>query len=160
MRDIIQKREIKFNLIVLRAYPSTYYSFDNIDFGTVQGFTLGYNLRADKNITLRANYTLQFAKGTGSSAGSNLAIIASGQPNLRTLTNLSFDQRHRFNVSLDYRFGMGSEYNGPTWKRQSKKDESRMVETRLLENTGVTFYSLLHQVCHIVDLIPHILTMV
>jgi outer membrane receptor for ferrienterochelin and colicin len=120
------------------AYPSTYYSFDNIDFGTVQGFTLGYNLRADKNITLRANYTLQFAKGTGSSAGSNLAIIASGQPNLRTLTNLSFDQRHRFNVSLDYRFGMGSEYNGPTWKRQSKKDESRMVETRLLENTGVT----------------------
>lgn len=120
------------------AYPSTYYSFDNIDFGTVQGFTLGYNLRADKNITLRANYTLQFAKGTGSSAGSNLAIIASGQPNLRTLTNLSFDQRHRFNVSLDYRFGMGKDYNGPTWKRVSKKDETKMIETRWFENAGAT----------------------
>ena len=119
------------------AYPSTYYSFDNIDFGTVQGFTLGYNLRSGKNITLRANYTLQFAKGTGSSAGSNLAIIASGQPNLRTLTNLSFDQRHRMSATIDYRFGMGSDYNGPVWKRESK-DGKTIKETRWFENTGVT----------------------
>lgn len=118
------------------AYPSTYYSFDNIDFGTVQGFTIGYNLRSEKNITLRANYTLQFAKGTGSSAGSNLAIIASGQPNLRTLTNLSFDQRHRMSATLDYRFGMGSEYNGPTYEKATKDGKVKVV--RWLENTGAT----------------------
>lgn len=86
------------------AYPSTYYSYDNIDFGTVQGFSLGFNLRAKKFVNLRATYTIQFAKGTGSSAGSNLAIIASGQPNLRTLTNLEFDQRHRITADLSFDF--------------------------------------------------------
>lgn len=116
------------------AYPSTYYSFDNIDFGTVQGFTLGYILRAERNLTLRANYTLQFAKGTGSSAGSNLAIIASGQPNLRTLTNLSFDQRHRISVNFGYNYEDGARYNGLITKYKNKKGENK--EIRWFENAG------------------------
>lgn len=120
------------------AYPSTYYSFDNIDFGTVQGFTLGYNLRAEKNLTLRANYTLQFAKGTGSSAGSNLAIIASGQPNLRTLTNLSFDQRHRITANLDYRYGTGADYNGYIYKSKKVTADNKRKEYKVFENMGAT----------------------
>lgn len=119
------------------AYPSTYYSFDNIDFGTVQGFTLGYILRAEKNLTLRANYTLQFAKGTGSSAGSNLAIIASGQPNLRTLTNLSFDQRHRISATFDFRYEGGPNYNGYIQKIKDK-DGKVKKEIRWFENAGAT----------------------
>ena len=117
------------------AYPSTYYSYDNIDFGTVQGFTVGYDLRSTKNVTLRASYTLQFAKGTGSSETSSLAIIQSGQPNLRTLTNLSFDQRHKLSANLDYRFGYGTEYNGPKTIKQTKDGTAK--EINWLENFGV-----------------------
>ena len=102
------------------AYPSTYYSYDNIDFGTVQGFTLGFNLRAKKFVNLRASYTIQFAKGTGSSAGSNLAIIASGQPNLRTLTNLEFDQRHRITADLSFDF----------------EDDSKVISEWVSKKTG------------------------
>lgn len=116
------------------AYPTTYYSFDNIDFGTVQGFTLSYDLRRTKNVTLRASYTLQFAKGTGSSETSGKAIIQSGQPNLRTLTNLSFDQRHRLSANIDYRFGAGVDYNGPTVK---KEKNGKLKETRIFENMGI-----------------------
>ena len=116
------------------AYPSTYYSYDNIDFGTVQGFTVGYDLRSTKNVTLRASYTLQFAKGTGSSETSSLAIIQSGQPNLRTLTNLSFDQRHKISANLDYRFGYGTEYNGP---KSVRVKDGKTKEINWLENFGV-----------------------
>lgn len=117
------------------AYPTTYYSYDNIDFGTVQGFTVSYDLQRTKNITLRASYTLQFAKGTGSSATSGLAIIQSGQPNLRTLTNLSFDQRHKLAATIDYRFGWGGDYNGPTTHRETK--DGKQKETKVLEGFGV-----------------------
>ena len=116
------------------AYPTTYYSYDNIDFGTVQGFTLSYDLQRTKNVTLRASYTLQFAKGTGSSETSGLAIIASGQPNLRTLTNLSFDQRHKLSANLDYRFGYGTDYNGPITK---KVKNGKSKEIKWLQNTGI-----------------------
>lgn len=119
------------------SYPSTYYSYANLDFGTVQGFSLSYDLRRIKNVSLRAGYTLQFAKGTGSSASSNLAIIASGQPNLRTLNNLSFDQRHRISANLDYRFEGGADYNGPK-TQYSKKGTNKVKEIRWLENTGIT----------------------
>jgi len=119
------------------AYPTTYYSFYNQDFGTVQGFVLGINMRGAKNLTFRANYTLSFAKGTGSSAQSNLLIIASGQPNLRTLTNLSFDQRHNVSGMIDLRFDQGTNYNGPVTVKQKKGTDTKK-EIRWLENSGVT----------------------
>jgi len=119
------------------AYPNTYFSYENQDFGTVQGFTLGLAMRGAKNLTFRANYTLQFAKGTGSSAGSNLSIIASGQPNLRTLVNLNFDQRHNISGIIDLRFGQGINYNGPVTVRQKKGTDTKQ-EIRWLENSGVT----------------------
>jgi hypothetical protein len=117
------------------AYPNTYYSFNNIDFGTVQGFSLSYDLRKSDNIRLRASYTLQFAKGTGSDATSSKSIVASGQPNLRTLSNLSFDQRHAVKVNVDYRFGYGKEYNGPQTSRKTKDNKIKTINW--LENTGI-----------------------
>jgi hypothetical protein len=60
-----------------------------------------------------ANYTLQFADGTGSGATSNLELTDTEQPNLRFMVPLDFDTRHSFTVSLDYRYGEGSAYNGP-----------------------------------------------
>ena len=120
------------------AYPNTYYSYQNIDFGTVQGFTFTYRMNRTKNITLSANYTLQFAKGTGSSSQSQLAILQAGQPNLRTLTNLSFDQRHRIGVNFDYRFESGVNYDGPKTEKVKIVDGKETVkEIEWLANTGV-----------------------
>ncbi|MDR1346314.1 MAG: TonB-dependent receptor [Bacteroidales bacterium] len=121
------------------AYPSTYYSYDNLDFGTVQGITLGYTLQKTKGIALNVGYSIQFAKGTGSSAESQKSIVASGQPNLRTLTNLSFDQRHSLTATISYEFGTGTEYTGPTSKKGKVDKEGNTLtkETRWLENVGI-----------------------
>jgi outer membrane receptor protein involved in Fe transport len=49
---------------VFQAYPNTYRSFGNRDFGTVKGVTISYDLRRTGNIRMTASYTLQFAEGT------------------------------------------------------------------------------------------------
>jgi hypothetical protein len=120
-----------------QAYPSSYYSTINMDFGTVQGFQFDLEMRRVKNLSFRAGYTLQFAKGTGSTSGSTLALIRSGAPNLRTLTALSYDQRHKINLTLQYSFATGVFYNGPTTKKQIKNSD-RVKEVRWLEASGIS----------------------
>lgn len=129
-----EKRDMIQSFRYTGAYPTTYYSYNNQDFGTVQGFAFNYTLRRTRNVELRASYTIQFAKGTGSSPTSNIAIIASGQPNLRTLTNLSFDQRHRLNARIDYRFDSGAAYDGPKTIREK---DGKQKTIRWFENAGV-----------------------
>ena len=109
------------------AYPATYYSYTNIDFGTTQGFTIGLEMRKVKHVSFSTNYTLQFAKGTGSSSTSAANIIAAGQPNLRTLTTLSFDQRHVLNANINLSCGHGE---GGTFYLNKK-------EIHPLENSGM-----------------------
>ncbi len=118
-----------------QAYPYSYYSYTNMDFGTTQGFVLGLEMRRTKNLSFQANYTLQFAKGTGSSAGSSLALIRSGAPNLRTLTVLSFDQRHVINLNLQYQFFEGAAYNGPVTKKEIK-NTGRIREIKWFQLAG------------------------
>ena len=98
---------------IFEAYPATYSTFGNRDFGTVKGMTVTYDLRRTGNIRMRANYTLQFADGTGSDATDAAGLINAGLPNLRAIFPYSFDQRHAFNVTMDYRYGTGKDYNGP-----------------------------------------------
>jgi outer membrane receptor protein involved in Fe transport len=117
------------------AYPSTYYSFNNIDFGTVKGLTVTYDLRRTNNARVRASYTLQFANGTGSDAETSRALIQSGQPNLRNLIPLDYDRRHAINLTLDYRYGEGRQYNGPrTTRRMRGTDQVKTINW--LENAG------------------------
>lgn len=99
---------------VFSAYPNTYRTYGNRDFGTVKGMTISYDLRRTKNIRMTASYTLQFANGTGSDANSALTLVNSGEPNLRTIFPYNYDQRHGFNIVFDYRYGNGKDYNGPT----------------------------------------------
>ena len=129
MRDQIQQYRLS------GAYPKTYYSYTNIDFGTVKGLTITYDLRRSGNVRVRFSYTLQFADGTGSDVNTASAIIRSDQPNLRTLNPLGFDQRHQFNVSLDYRWGRGKEYNGPVINRK----KSGKAPIQILSNLGANF---------------------
>jgi len=126
MRDQIQQYRLS------GAYPKTYYSYTNIDFGTVKGLTITYDLRRSGNARLRFNYTLQFADGTGSDPDAAQAIIRSDQPNLRTLNPLSFDRRHQFNISFDYRWGGGKDYNGPVINRK----KSGKAPIQFLSNLG------------------------
>lgn len=129
VRDLVQAYRFT------EAYPNTYYSYNNIDFGTIMGMTLSYDLRQTENIRLRANYTLQFAKGTGSDATSARSLVTSGQPNLRTLNSLAYDQRHAVKANIDYRFGFGKDYNGPKTSKVTKDNKAKVINW--LENTGI-----------------------
>ncbi|MBK7556574.1 MAG: TonB-dependent receptor [Flavobacteriales bacterium] len=126
LRDMIQVRNMT------EAWPVSYKTFDNIDFGTVKGFTLTYDLRRTGNVWMRASYTLQFADGTGSDVNTSLALVNSGQPNLRTIAPLNFDQRHKFQVTTDFRYGSGKDYNGPM-----------LFGKPILQSTGVNVVTLL-----------------
>ena len=110
------------------AFPRTYTTYGNIDFGTVKGFTVSYDLRRTGNIWMRAAYTLQFAEGTGSDASSALNLVNTGQPTLRTIFPFNFDQRHAITATIDYRFGEGSDYDGPVW-----------FGKQIFKNTGANF---------------------
>ncbi|MEZ4961600.1 MAG: carboxypeptidase regulatory-like domain-containing protein [Saprospiraceae bacterium] len=107
LRDMIQSRFFA----QVPAPVNTYQTYDNLDFATVKGFVISYELRRTGNISLNLSYTLQFANGTGSDANSSRSISSRGIQ--RTLNPLSFDERHRLSGILDYRYGSGKKYNGP-----------------------------------------------
>jgi hypothetical protein len=107
MKDLIQTKSITY------AFPRTYITWDNIDFGTVKGLSVAYDLRRSGNVRMTTSYTLQFAEGTGSDDASNFNLINTGQPNLREIKALNFDQRHNLVTSFDFRYGGGADYNGP-----------------------------------------------
>ncbi len=111
---------------VFEAYPATYRTFGNRDFGTVKGLTVSYDLRRTGNIRMTAAYTLQFADGTGSDATSAAGLINAGLPNLRNIFPYSYDQRHAFAITFDYRYGEGADYNGPS-----------IGDVKLFENMGL-----------------------
>jgi len=113
-RDQVQVINVSY------AYPVDYRTFGNIDFGTAKGFSLGYEMRKTEtsNLSLNANYTIQFAEGTGSSATSQQNLITANQPNLRTISPLAYDSRHTVNLEIDYSYKEGDEYNGPVVKNK------------------------------------------
>jgi len=119
LRDMIQNR------VLTNTFPVTQYdTYDNLDFGTIKGFSFNYDLRRTGNFELQANYTLQVADGSGSDANSSRGLNSRGA--IRTLSALSFDERHRLNVIMDYRYGSGARYNGP-----------RIGDIAIFENTGL-----------------------
>ncbi|MFI5205620.1 MAG: hypothetical protein ACHQVK_01650 [Candidatus Paceibacterales bacterium] len=95
--------------------------FENIDFATVKGMSFAFDFRRTGGSRINANYTLQFADGSGSNQNSGANLANSGQPNLRILTPLDYDQRHTFVLGYDYRFGSGKDYKGPTFKKKNGK---------------------------------------
>ncbi len=110
------------------AYPVDYRTYGNIDFGTVKGLTIAYDLRRSGNIRFNGSYTLQFADGTGSAPEQAANIIQAGIDNLRTPLPLNFDARHRLVGTFDFRFGKGKNYNGP-----------RPFGIPVLQNVGFNF---------------------
>lgn len=119
MRDLIQQRIFTF----VPSPITQYQSYDNIDFGTVKGFSVNYDMRRTGNFELSLTYTLQFADGSGSDANSSGGLNQRGD--IRTLLPLSFDERHRITAVADYRYSSGKNYNGP-----------RIGGADILANTG------------------------
>jgi outer membrane receptor protein involved in Fe transport len=107
LRDMIQAQF----LLNLPPPINQYETIGNLDFGTVKGFSLSYDLRRINNLEMTASYTLQFADGTGSTVDSQRDIARNG--NLRQLIPLNFDERHRVVANVDYRYDSGKRYNGP-----------------------------------------------
>jgi hypothetical protein len=124
-RDMLTQKQI------VAAYPRSYITYVNQDFGTTKGMSVEFDLRRTGGARLNANYTLQFAEGSGSNANSGANLASSGQPNLRVTNPLDFDQRHTATITYDYRFGSGKDYKGPKMKR--KKDGN---DFQLLQDVG------------------------
>ncbi|MBI1227622.1 MAG: TonB-dependent receptor plug domain-containing protein [Bacteroidetes bacterium] len=122
LRDMIQSR---FYLNV-PAPVNQYETFDNLDFATVKAFSISYDLRRTGNLQMNLSYTLQFADGTGSNTESSRGLGSRGIQ--RTLFPMSYDERHRINAIIDYRYASGQAYNGP-----------RIGGIDILANTGVNF---------------------
>lgn len=106
LRDMIQSRFFAFIPTI-----NTYETYDNLDFATVKGFNVSYDMRRTGNLSINLAYTLQFADGTGSDANSSRGLGSRGIQ--RTLFPMSYDERHRINTVVDYRYGSGKAYNGP-----------------------------------------------
>ena len=131
MRNMVEVTRVN------QAYPLSYLSYGNIDFGTVKGFSAEFQLRRSGGFSMSANYTLQFADGSGSNASSGYNLANSSQPNLRVIMPLDFDQRHSFVANADYRFGEGSSYKGP--QTNFKKGADKQKNVQWLKNAGINF---------------------
>ena len=114
------------NLIALRQADGGLTAYDyytNQDFSTSQGAEIAFELRRTNNLALNANYTLAFAKATGSDSNTLATIAWRGDTFPNTISPADFDQRHTVNLTADYRFGAG---------------EGPMVgNTRPFENFGI-----------------------
>ncbi|MDX1906257.1 MAG: TonB-dependent receptor [Bacteroidia bacterium] len=100
MRNMVRFRRFA------NAYPFSYDTYDNLDFGTVKGFSFSLDMRRMRNFQIRTSYTLQYADATGSDFNSARAVVnfLQGVGVLRTTLPVNFDQRHRLVGNFDYRF--------------------------------------------------------
>jgi Carboxypeptidase regulatory-like domain/TonB-dependent Receptor Plug Domain len=108
MRDMVQLRYIKYLPAPLKT--TEYQTYDNVDFGTVKGFSIAYDLRRTNHFSANLSYLLQFANGTGSDAASSNGLNRRGS--IRTLSPLNYDERHSIKLNCDYRYDDGA-YDGP-----------------------------------------------
>ena len=117
IENLIQERD------VTGATPIEYESFENVDFGNVKGLEFAFDLRRTNGFLANLNYTLSFSEGTGSASQSTSIITWIDETPPNFISPLDFDQRHKLNLSLDYRLGPGE---GPS-----------LGEFKPLENFGV-----------------------
>lgn len=116
-----------------------YYSYDNLDFKTIKGVTINFDLRQTNHIRINANYTLQYAEGTGLSTTTMSELIKEGYTTLKMLNPISDDRRHEFKVNVDYRMGKGEGWSYSTKKKDKETGAVTRVEHYPFQNFGVNF---------------------
>ena len=117
---------------------SNYYSYDNLDFKTIKGFSLSFDMRQSNNVRINANYTLQYAEGTGLSSTTMSELIKEGYTTLKMLNPISDDRRHEFKANVDYRLGKGEGFK-ITRKVKDKDGKDTKKDIYPLENFGINF---------------------
>ncbi len=100
-------KEIR-DLLVLKnrqgATPRVYAQYQNGDYSTVKGLSLNFRMRRTERVAANINYSLQWARGTGSTAGTSFYITWIGQEYYPTFVYpLDYDQRHTVSVNVDFR---------------------------------------------------------
>jgi outer membrane receptor protein involved in Fe transport len=98
VKDLIESRNVQ------PAYPNGYETFENVDFGTVKGFDVIFELRRTKNLSATLNYTLSYANGTGSNPLTQTRITWIMTESPKVIAPLDFDRRHNGSLNVDYRF--------------------------------------------------------
>jgi len=103
-KNLIQNRRV-FNTLGNPIFTA----YQNEDFTTMKGVELTLEMRRTNRLSAKLNYTLQDARGTGASSASNSVAtsdeIKARFPNFTA--PLPYNQTHRGNLVLDYRFGKG-----------------------------------------------------
>lgn len=109
------------DLLQYNKFPSLenplFVTYRNEDFSTLKGLELTLDLRRTNRVSANFNYTLTDAVGTGSDptdfyvAVSDVTILSRFPV---YTTPLAFNQRHRGNLIIDYRFAKGD--GGPFWE--------------------------------------------
>jgi hypothetical protein len=119
--------EIRDLIAIIRinnAFPTSYNTDGNQDFGTVKSLSLGYELRKTENLTLNANYSLQFAETSASGFAAN-QLNNTRNPNLRNTLPAGYDTRHSLKGNIDFRYG--------------SKQGPRIKDKPVFQNAGINF---------------------
>jgi len=103
-------------ITTIPSSPNQFASYRNRDFATIKGVDIGFKMRPINRISADVSYSLSYAQGTGSVSNTqgNIAWYAAQTPKMTA--PLSFDQRHKLAIGVDYSLGKGE---GPAlgrWK--------------------------------------------
>ncbi len=104
VRDyILMKNRGIENPSMLDGSEFSWSQYVNGDFGVTQGFSFNLRMRRIKGFIADLNYTMMWARGTGSDPGSNFNIAWTGDTYPTIINRLDFDQRHTGSLMVDYR---------------------------------------------------------
>jgi outer membrane receptor protein involved in Fe transport len=123
IKDQIQQRTVYAEA---GATHRLYYAYLNGDFSTVKGLEFKVDLRRTNRIAASFDYSYSKAMGTGSNPSSSFRTIWQSPTAIpffpQQIAPLDFNQTHRGNINLDYRF--------------DKNDGPMLFGLQILENSG------------------------
>lgn len=104
-----RKTEGQIEIVRVNTNPTSsanpYNLFTNGDFSIARGIEISLRTRRIGGVMAMFNYTLTDAKGTNSEPGGQVSALENGTAPPSLLQPLSFEQRHRGAIVLDYRTG-------------------------------------------------------
>jgi hypothetical protein len=129
-KDIKDQVQIRSIYAEMDASHNQYYAWVNGDFATTKGVEIKLDLRRTHRVAASFDYTYSNALGTGSNPSGGFRAIwqsPTATPYFpEQIAPLTFNQTHRGNLNLDYRF---SEDDGPS-----------VFGAKALQNFGLNLY--------------------
>ncbi len=124
IKDQIQERSIYADPT---AQHRQYYAWVNGDFSTVKGIEFKFDLRRTERVAATFDYTFSDAQGTGSNPSSSFRQIWQSPTSTpyfpMQIAPLDFNQAHKGNLNIDYRF--------------ANNDGPELFGGKFLQNSGI-----------------------